>query len=130
MVKSGRFTIYDFPGVESFFASIDTYLIDATWVPKMSWENNTSSEQTHFLQYTTGLKVTKGTEVTNSVGIVAEFKGLSMSIDGQTKTITLGVPPKLTLTFYQRKYRFQDKIFFILNAWGYDWIVGSLGWRL
>ncbi|KAK0486210.1 hypothetical protein IW261DRAFT_785619 [Armillaria novae-zelandiae] len=140
LVKSDCVTIYDFTSDESLFASIDTYLVDATWVPKMSWENDTSVEQTYSLQYTTGLRVTKGTEVTNLVAIAAEFTGLSMSVDGETKTfttyettgtltktITLSVPPKSTLTFYQKKYRFKDTMFFILNAWGYDWNVGSPG---
>ncbi|SJK97919.1 uncharacterized protein ARMOST_01175 [Armillaria ostoyae] len=138
MVKSGRSTIYHYPHDESLFASINTYLIDTTWVPKMSWENKTSAEQTYSLQYTSELKVTKGTEVTNSVGIVAEFKGLSLSIDGQTKTfmtyettgtltrtITLSVPPKSMLTFYQKKYRFKMTMFFILDAGGQEWNVGT-----
>ncbi|PBK82795.1 hypothetical protein ARMGADRAFT_1019407 [Armillaria gallica] len=140
MVKSGRSIIYHFPDEESLFASIDTYLIDTTWVPKMSWENLTSAEQTYSLQYTTELEVAKGTEITNSVGIAAKFKGLLMSMDGQTKTfssyettrtltktITLSVPPKSTLTFYQKKYRFKDTMFFVLNVWGSDWNVGSPG---
>ncbi len=140
MVKSGRSIIYHFPHKESLFASIDIYLIDTAWAPKMSWENLTSAEQTYSLQYTTELKITKGTEVTNSVEIGAKFKGLSMSIDGQTKTfttyettgtltktITLSVPPKSTLTFYQKKYRFKITMFFILDAWGQEWNVGSQG---
>ncbi|KAK0195808.1 hypothetical protein F5146DRAFT_1118442 [Armillaria mellea] len=140
MVKSARSAIYNFPHKESLFASIDTYLIDTTWVSKVSWENDTSAEQTYSLQYTTELKVTKGTEVTNSVGIGAEFKGLSLSMsseiktfsayettDTQTKTITLSVPPKSTLTFYQKKYRFKITMFFILDAWGQEWNVGSQG---
>ncbi len=140
MVKSGRSIIYHFPHKESLFASINTYLIDTAWVPKMSWENLTSAEQTYSLQYTTELKVTKGTEVTNSVGIGAKYKGLSISIDGQTKTfstyettgtltktITLSVPPKSTLTFYQKKYRFRDTMFFVLRVWAQEWNVGSPG---
>ncbi|PBK82802.1 hypothetical protein ARMGADRAFT_1038300 [Armillaria gallica] len=108
-------------------------------VSKVSWENNTAATQTYSLQYTTELKVTKGTEVTNSVGIGAAFKGMSMSMDSQTKTfttyettdtqtktITLSVPPKSTLTFYQ-KYRFKNTMFFILDAWGQEWNVGSQG---
>ncbi|KAK0454575.1 hypothetical protein EV421DRAFT_426528 [Armillaria borealis] len=140
MVKSARSPIYNYPHKESLFASIDTCLIDTTWVSKVSWENDTSAEQTYSLQYTTELKVTKGTEVTNSVGIGAEFKGLSLSMnsetktfstyettDTQTKTITLSVPPKSTLTFYQKKYRFKITMFFILDAWGQEWNVGSQG---
>ncbi len=94
----------------------------------MSWENNTEAAQAYELQYTTELKVTTGTEVTNSVGIGAVFKGLSMSMDSETKTFTtyeatdtqsktisLSVPPKSTLTFYQKKYRFRDTMFFVLR---------------
>ncbi|KAK0241378.1 hypothetical protein EDD85DRAFT_397814 [Armillaria nabsnona] len=140
MVNSGRSTIYNSPGDEAFFASLDTYLIDTTWVSKMSWENNTAATQTYSLQYTTELKVTKGTEVTNSVGIGAAFKGMSMSMDSQTKTfttyettdtqtktITLSVPPKSTLTFFQRKYRFRNTMFFVLDAWSEEWNAGSPG---
>ncbi|KAK0212449.1 hypothetical protein DFS33DRAFT_29017 [Desarmillaria ectypa] len=140
LVKSGRSTIYYILGEEALHAPTDTYLIDTTWVPKMSWENNTAATQTYSLQYTTELKVTQGNEVTNSVGIAAAFKGLSLSMDSQTKvfttyettqsqtkTITLSVPPKSMLTFYQKKYRFTDKMYFILDAWGEDWNVGSQG---
>ncbi|KAK0226323.1 hypothetical protein IW262DRAFT_758331 [Armillaria fumosa] len=89
----------------------------------------------------------------NSVGIGAEFKGLSLSIsrgtktistyettDTQTKTISLSVSPKSTLTFYQKRYRFKITMFFILDAWGQEWNVGhrvhmasrgrSVEWRL
>ncbi|KAK0226321.1 hypothetical protein IW262DRAFT_1294530 [Armillaria fumosa] len=140
IVQSGRSTIYHRPGDESFYASIDTYLVDTTWVSKMSWENNTAAPQTYSLQYMTELKVTTGTEVTNSVSIGATFKGLSMSMDSQiktfttyettdsqTKTITLTVPAKSKLTFYQRKYRFRDTMFFVLDAWNEEWNAGSPG---
>ncbi|KAK0486208.1 hypothetical protein IW261DRAFT_1416014 [Armillaria novae-zelandiae] len=115
MVKSDCVTIYDFPGDESFFTSIDTHLIDAT--------------------------VTKGTEVTNSIAIAiaAEFTGLSMSVDGETKTFTTyetsGTLTKtITLDQYelaehssQKRYRFKITMFFILDAWGQEWNVGSQG---
>ncbi|KAK0459088.1 uncharacterized protein EV420DRAFT_1269277 [Desarmillaria tabescens] len=140
MVKSGRSNIYFIPGEQALYASLDTYLVDTTWVSKMSWENNTAATQTYSLQYTTELKVTQGNEVTNSVGIAAGFKGLSLSMDSQTKvfttyettqsqtkTITLTVPPKSTLSFYQKKYRFKNAMFFILDAWSKDWNVGSQG---
>jgi len=140
MVNSGRSTIYYYPGDEAFYASMDTYLIDTTWVSKMSWENNTEATQTYSLQYTTQLTVTEGTEVTNSVNVGAEFKGLSMSMDNETKTfstyettdtqtmtITLSIPPKSTLTFYQRKYQFRATMFFVLDAWGEEWNAGSQG---
>lgn len=134
MVNSGRSTIYNYPGDEAFYASMDTYLIDTTWVSKMSWENNNAATQMCSLQYTTQLTVTEGTEVTNSVGIGAEYKGLSLSMnsetkmflsyettDTQTKMVTLSIPPKSTLAYYQRKYQFRDTMFFVLDAWGQEW---------
>ncbi|KAK0241373.1 hypothetical protein EDD85DRAFT_818620 [Armillaria nabsnona] len=140
MVKSGRSTIYYYPNDEAFYASIDTYLIDTTWVSQMYWENNTEATQTYSLQYTTKLTVTEGTEVTKSVNIGAVFKGLSMGMDSETKTfstyettdtqtksISVNVPPKSTLTFYQRKYHFRDTMFFVLDAWGQEWNAGSQG---
>ncbi|KAK0494806.1 hypothetical protein EDD18DRAFT_1463867 [Armillaria luteobubalina] len=140
LVKSARSAIYNFPGKESLFASIDVYLIDITWMSKMSWENDIIAEQTYPLQYMTGLQVTKGAEVTNSVSIGAEFKDLSLSMDieaktfttyettnTQIKTISLRVPPKSTVAFYQKRYRFKIKMFFILDAWGQEWNVGSQG---
>ncbi|KAI0635555.1 hypothetical protein C8Q77DRAFT_1155348 [Trametes polyzona] len=140
LVKSGRSTIYNTPGDQAFFAAIDTYLVDATWVKKMSWDNNTDATQTYSLSYSTALKITSGSEVTNSVGIGAEFKGLSISMDSSiktfsstettdtvTKTVTVNVPPKKKLTFYQRRYDFRSTMFFILDAWGEEWNAGSEG---
>ncbi len=140
LVKSGRSTIYYSPGDQAFFAAIDTYLVDTTWVHQLSWENNTDAAQTYAHQYTTELKVTKGTEVTVSVSIGAEFKGLSIGIEGstktfstyettssQTKTLTVNVPPHKKVTFYQRQYTFTNKMFFILDAWNEEWNAGSPG---
>ncbi|KAK0229317.1 hypothetical protein EDD85DRAFT_142475 [Armillaria nabsnona] len=140
LVKSGQSTIYCYRGDEAFYACIDTYLVDTTWVSRMSWENNTDAMQTYSLQYTTGLKVTKGDEVTSSVGIKLKFDGMSINMNKQvktfstcetteteTKTITLSIPPKSTLFFYQKKYRFKDTMFFILDAWDEEWNVGSPG---
>lgn len=140
LVKSGRTTIYNSPGNQAFYAARDTYLIDTTWIYKMSWENNTDATQTYSLKYTTGLKVTVGSEVSASVGMGAAYEGLSISMDistkvfsstettsGVEKTITLNIPPKSRLTFYQRKYRFRDTMFFVLDAWNEEWNAGSWG---
>ncbi|KAG7449738.1 uncharacterized protein BT62DRAFT_928471 [Guyanagaster necrorhizus] len=140
LVKSYKSTIYEDKGDQAFYAAIDTYLVDATWIPKMSWENNTSAAQSYALTYTTELKVTKGSEVTTSIKIAGAFRGLSISMgtsvkefntyettNTTTKTITLNVPAKSTLTFYQRRYRFRDTMFFILDAWNEMWKAGSWG---
>lgn len=106
----------------------------------MSWENNTSAAQEYSKEYKTELKVTSGTEVTTSISIGAAFEGLSMSMDNQvkefttyettksqTKTITVNVHSRESLTLYQRRYRFKTMMFFILDAWGEEWNAGSPG---
>jgi len=67
-------------------------------------------------------------------------KGASVSFNHETKTfkstettesrtitLTLTVPPRSYLVFYQRRYTFRDTIFFILDAWNQEWNVGSWG---
>ncbi|KAK0189588.1 hypothetical protein F5146DRAFT_931967, partial [Armillaria mellea] len=133
-------TIYYSYANEAFYATRDSYLIDTTWVYKMSWENNTTAMQTYFLKYTTGLKVTQGNEVSISVGMGAAYERLLILMDvlmkvflstetmsGFEKTITLNIPPKLSLTFYQRKYWFRDTMFFVLDVWSVEWNAGSWG---
>jgi len=140
LVKSARTTIYVFAGDEAFFAARDCYLVDTIWVSKMSWENNTDAAQTYSLAYNTQLKVTEGSEVTNSVSVGVAYEGLSISMESSTKTfttyettesttktITLSVAPRSHLTFYQRTYRFKETMFFILDAWGEQWNAGSPG---
>ncbi|KAG7449736.1 uncharacterized protein BT62DRAFT_886055, partial [Guyanagaster necrorhizus] len=132
--------IYISPGDEAFYAAVDTYLIDATWVPQTTWKNTTAAAQTNTAQYTTGLTVTAGSDVTAAVGIAAAYDGLSITMDASVKTfadyettdsmekvVMLDVPPLSTVTFYQRKYRFRDTMFFILDAWNAEWNAGSWG---
>ncbi|KAI0635556.1 hypothetical protein C8Q77DRAFT_1071580 [Trametes polyzona] len=140
LVKSGRNLIYNHPGKETFWAAVDTYLIGTTWVKLMSWENNTPAMERYHQSYTTELKVTSGTEVTNTVGIGAGYEGFSLNVENSTKTFkstetttTLSkdqdviVPPNSKVTFYQRRYDFRDTMFFILWAWNEEWNAGSPG---
>jgi hypothetical protein len=119
------------------WAAFDTYLIDITWVPTMSWKNDTDILQPYSYSCTTGLRITSGSEVNNGFPLAAIYKGASLTINHQervlklteatsskTMTMNLSVPPRSLLIFYQRRYRFRNSIFFILNAWGKDWNVG------
>jgi hypothetical protein len=119
------------------WAAFDTYLIDITWVPRMSWKNDTDMTQTYSYSCTTGLTITSGSELNNGFSLGAIYKGASVIIDRQervfkptettesrTMTMNLSVPPRSLLIFYQRRYRFRNSIFFIFNAWGRDWNVG------
>ncbi len=141
LVKSGREEIYFIRTVEALYAAVDTYLIDITWVSGMSWKNETDKTQTHTYTYTTGLTITKGSEVNNGFSLAAAYEGASVAIDDDeervfkttettetgTITINLSVPPRSSLTFYQRRFRFRDSMSFVLDSWGRDWNVGSWG---
>jgi len=122
------------------WAAFDIYLVDITWVSKMSWKNDTDMMQTYSYSCTTGLTITSGGEVNNGFSLGRIYQGATVTIDNQervfkptetkesrTTTINFSVPPRSLLTFYQRRYRFRNSIFFILNAWGKDWNVG--GWK-
>lgn len=142
MVKSTRSTIYYYTGDEAFYAAIDTYLVGATWISQWSMENNTGATQTYSHQHTTQLKITSGMEVTKSVNIGAEFKGLSIGMNSstktftnyetttsQTKTLTINIPPRSKVTFYQRRYDFKVTMVFILDAWNQEWMAHFAGDR-
>jgi hypothetical protein len=122
------------------WAAFDTYLIDISWVSKMSWKNDTDMTQTYSYSCTSGLTITSGGEVNNGFSLESLYQGASVTIDNQEKvfrptdtkesrttTINISVPPRSILTFYQRMYRFRNSIFFILDAWGKEWNVG--GWK-
>jgi hypothetical protein len=119
------------------WAAFDTYLIDITWVPMMSWKNNTDMMQTYSYSCTTGLTITSGREVNSGFTLAALYQGASVTIDNQERvfkptettksksmTMDLSVPPRSLLIFYQRRYRFRNSIFFILKAWNREWNIG------
>jgi len=139
-IKSGREEIYATRGDEALYAVVDTYLVDITWVSKMSWKNDTDAAQKYSYSYTTGLKVTQGSEVNNGFSLGASFKGVGITVDhsekvfkssetteSRTVTMEVNVPPRSRTIFYQKRYKFRKSMFFILDAWGREWNVGSWG---
>lgn len=106
-----------------------------------SFENATDAKQTYSHQHTTQLKITNGAEVARSVNIGAELKTLAinMNLSGktftddetsttpQTRTLTINIPPKTKITFYQRRYEFKIVVYFISDSWGKEWKVGTSG---
>ncbi|KAK0221936.1 hypothetical protein IW262DRAFT_940878 [Armillaria fumosa] len=139
LVKSGRTTIYEHPVDQTtFYVCKDTYFVDTAWVYQMSYQNTTDSAQTYTLEYATGPKAPESADLPKSIGIGASYNGLTMTMDTQTKifsdfettesvtkTVSLSVPPSSTLTFYQKKYRFRDSMFFVLATSGQELNVGS-----
>lgn len=139
LVKSGRSTIY-FTPEDRFFAAVDTYLVKATWVALMSWDNDTNAPQSYVQSCTTQLKITQGSEVTNSVNVGAAYEGLSLSMGTSEKTFSstetttsatltknVTIPAQSRVTFYQRVYEFRTTMFFINYGWHEEWNAGSPG---
>lgn len=139
-VSAQRETLYNRAGDEALYAGTERYLVDIAWVSNMSWKNDTDAAQTYVHTFTTELKIIQGSEVNNGFSLGATYQGASVSFNHETKTfkstettesrtitITLTVPPRSYLVFYQRRYTFKDSIFFILDAWNQEWNVGSWG---
>jgi len=139
-VRAERETLYYHAGDEVLYAGAERYLVDITWIRNVSWRNDTDAAQTYVHTFTTELKITQGSDVTNGFSLGATYKGASVSFNHETKTfkstettesrtitITLTIPPRSHLVFYQRRYTFRDSMFFILDAWDQEWNVGSWG---
>jgi len=146
-VKSACEELYFEPHKETMWAAVDTYLVNTTWISKMSWKNDTDAEQQYAIEYNTKLTITKGEEVNHGFPIASAYKGLSLTIEGQEKVFdttdtkiiksTITVPFRSLIIFYQKRYKFKNSMFFILDAWGTECNVGSWGgtefsksWRL
>jgi len=139
-IKACRELLYSISGDETLNAAVDTYLVDITWVSKMSWRNDTAATQTYAYSYTTSLAITSGSDVNNGFSVGGSFEGMGMSVghtekvfkstetmESNTTTVTISVPPRSTLVCYQKRYHFRQSMFFILDAWGKGWNVGSWG---
>ncbi|KAH9957589.1 hypothetical protein BC827DRAFT_1261524 [Russula dissimulans] len=133
LVKSRRQEIYFIYWNHALYAAVDTYLIDTTWVSKMTWKNDTDAAQTFTHTYSTDFRITNGNEVDKGYSVAQAYKGISVTIEGQEKNfdtmekqtiaVTLSVLPRSCLIFYQKRYRFKESMFFILDAWNRDWNV-------
>ncbi|KAJ7250157.1 hypothetical protein B0H12DRAFT_1120972, partial [Mycena haematopus] len=137
---AGRETIYNRPGDEAMFAIINRYLERIQWIQLIAWKNDTDATQQYQYSYTTGLTITQGSEVTNGFSLGASYQGMSIGVDHSTRTfkstettssmtttITVNVPPRSELIFYQKRFDFRDNITFINDAWGQEWNIGPWG---
>ncbi|KAI9510339.1 hypothetical protein F5148DRAFT_599218 [Russula earlei] len=133
LVNSRRQEIYFIYWNHALYAAVDTYLVDTTWVSRLTWKNDTDAMQTFTHTYTTDFRVTKGDEVNKGYSVAQAFERISVTIEGQTKAfkptgnstiaMTLNVLPRSCLVFYQKRYRFKESMSFILDAWNRDWNV-------
>ncbi|KAF9047733.1 hypothetical protein BJ165DRAFT_1526997 [Panaeolus papilionaceus] len=139
-VWSGRRTNFYYAGDEAMYSAINRFLDSVNWIQLISWKNDTAATQTYSYSYTTGLKITQGSEVNQGFDLGASYEGMSIGYNysqrtfkttettsSKTTTITVNVPPHSLLVFYQRRYDFRDEITFICNAWGREWNIGPWG---
>ncbi|KAJ7874290.1 hypothetical protein B0H13DRAFT_1894622 [Mycena leptocephala] len=137
---AGRETIYFRAGDEAMYAVINRFLQWVQWIQLVAWNNDTDAAQQYQYSYTTGLTITQGSEVTNGFSLGASYQGMSIGIDHSTRTfkstettssrtttVTVNVPPRSQLIFYQKRFDFRDSITFINDAWGQEWNIGSWG---
>ena len=140
LVKAAKSCIYFSSGDEALYKVTELRFTGYEWGFLDSWVNNTDGTDSITLSYTSELKVTSGTTSETNWGLGAEFKGLSMNVGGSnktfsseetsestTKTITVQIPPHSSVYLYQKVYKFKARAWFILDAWGSDWTVGSQG---
>jgi len=133
-------TIYHRPGDEAMYAVVRRYLDRVQWVERMAWNNQTDADQKYEYYWSTGLTITEGKEVTNGFSLGASYEGMSIGIDHSTRTfkstettstwgetITITVPRRSELIFYQKRFDFADEITFVNDAWGKEWNIGSWG---
>ncbi len=139
LVKSCRSTIYFFPAEEALYAAIDIYLVGAKWMSQWSFENDTDATQTYYHKHKTQLNITSGAEVAKSMNLGAELKTLAIDVNSwrktftdhetsttsRTRSLTVNIPPKTKITFYQRQYEFKVAIYFISDSWSKEWKVGT-----
>ncbi|KAF8875193.1 hypothetical protein CPB85DRAFT_1444109 [Mucidula mucida] len=139
-VFAGRSTIYYRAGDEAMYAVVNRFLERIQWVQLMAWNNDTDATQHYEYSYSTGLTITQGSEVTNGFNLGASYEGMSIGVDHSrrtfkttettsslTTTITVSVPPRSELIFYQKRFEFRDEITFINDAWGQEWNIGPWG---
>ncbi|KAJ7506953.1 hypothetical protein B0H11DRAFT_1969634 [Mycena galericulata] len=137
---SGRATIFYSSGDQAMYAVINRYLERIQWIQLIAWKNDTDATQQYQYSYTTGLTITEGKEVTNGFNLGASYEGMSIGVDHsqrtfkstettstKTTTITVNVPPRSELVFYQKRFDFRDNITFINDAWGQEWNIGPWG---
>jgi len=117
LINVGCETVYSI-GNMALCMDTERYLVDVTWIPNMSWMNDTAVAQTYKHTFTTQVKITKGSEenVKKGFSLPTQYAGMKVSFENHTKTfkttetsetktieLSISVPPRTHLVFYQRK---------------------------
>ncbi|KAF8907558.1 hypothetical protein CPB85DRAFT_1436404 [Mucidula mucida] len=97
---AGRVTIYFSAGDEAMYAVVNRFLERIQWIQLIAWRNDTDATQQYH-------------EVT--AGFNLDHRDTSSA----TTTITVSVPPRSELVFYQKRFEFLE--------WGQEWNIGPRG---
>ncbi|KAJ1299444.1 hypothetical protein OPQ81_011231 [Rhizoctonia solani] len=137
LVGQTKRTAYYDPGDQALYPILEPFLQSVEWVLVFSRSNFTTSSEQHVVRTLTRLSVTNGTEASKSLDIAGSFKGLTVGFGASSKTFTTTetteereytatytIPPGESLFVYQRRYTFNERIWWILDAWGQLWTVG------
>jgi len=99
--------------------------------------------QSYNHSFTTQLKITQGSEKLNKgFSLPSTYTGVSINFNNHTKTfkttetsesntisLTVSVPARAHLVFYQRKYTFRDSMLSFFKAGNKEWSIGAGGGR-
>ncbi|KAF8907560.1 hypothetical protein CPB85DRAFT_1436408 [Mucidula mucida] len=111
-------------GDEAMYAVVNRFLERIQWIQLMAWKTTPMQRSSTSTPTTTGLTITQGSEVTAGFNLGASYEGIHLE---RTTTITVSVPPRSELVFYQKRFTFRDEITFINDAWGQEWNIGPWG---
>jgi len=131
-------SLYSSAGDEALSKVIDLRFSGYTWRLLASWKNDTSDKEQFQYECSSSLTVTKGSEADTHWKVSGEFKGLGVEIGGASKTfsteevttttkktLTGSIDPNKSVYLYQKLYKFDWEVWYILDAWGKNWTVGN-----
>lgn len=140
MVAQKQFTCYHSQGDQSLYAIIETYSDGYRWNLNSSWLGDSDAEIEETVTTTTQLRVKNSQETESHWNLGAQYEGLTIGIGGSLKTFQeyetttttehkqlIRIPPRKNVFLYQKAYRFNFKIWFILDAWNEMSRVGGHG---
>lgn len=142
LIHSAQTTLYSDRGDQALYKVVDIRLLGYDWVQLWSYENDSDNDFTKKQTSTTSLKVRTGEEFSQSFKVSAEFTGMGVTAKAEAglehKTFTeeettttttreeeYKVKAHSSVFLYQKVYKFQVDIWFILDAWNKYYTVGK-----
>lgn len=150
LVKQTQKTVYSESG-EELHAVSSVYLAKVNNYKVKSYQNTSSSTQTHSYNVESGYKVISGAQVIEHLGVAELFKGIEIVLESEIKLVesivstvagsifgAIGgaisgavhgfefrVPAGAEVTLYQRKYEYHTNTYYIYKSGGSSYVVGD-----